>query len=79
MSDESPTLAVLIRVPSELEAAMIVSLLGDHGLDSVADGGFTAGFRAEAPGDVAVRVRREDLVAARQILADAKRGDLPQG
>lgn len=33
-------------------------------------GGYTAGFRAEAPGYVNVLVRQQDLVAAQRVLAE---------
>jgi len=62
----------LTRVTTEAEAAGIVTALAAHGIQATATGGFTAGFRAEAPGYVNVLVRHEDLSAAKQVLADLK-------
>ncbi|MAT70949.1 MAG: hypothetical protein CMJ58_15665 [Planctomycetaceae bacterium] len=72
MPDNSQELVVVKSVRDEMEAAMVVALLERIGVDAVADGGFTAGFRAEAPGEVAIRVRREDEAAARQALDGAE-------
>ena len=40
---------VLTSVPSEIEAAAIVSVLSERGIEAKATGGLTAGFKAEAP------------------------------
>ena len=63
---------VLTSVPSEIEAAAIVTALDSLGIQASATGGYTAGFRAEAPGEVAVTVRRADLDRARQALTKIK-------
>ena len=65
-SDNNPE--TLISVPNDLEAAMIVSVLAAHDVDATTSGGFTAGFRAEAPGEVQVLVRHRDLSKAREAL-----------
>jgi hypothetical protein len=59
----------LISVPSELEAGAIVVALADRGIEATLTGDFTAGFRAEAPGEVHVMVRHKDLNLAKQALA----------
>jgi hypothetical protein len=64
---------VLTRVPSDVEAAAIVTALAARGIKASTTGGFTAGFRAEAPGDVSVIVRHEDLDRAKQVLAGFER------
>ena len=69
MPEESSTLEVLARVPTEAEASLIVQTLADRGISAKAIGGFTSGFKAEAPGDVSVLVRRGDLRRAESILA----------
>lgn len=76
MLDDSPSdqLAELMRVPNEMEAAIVVNALSDNGIQATATGGFTSGFKAEAPGDVQIYVRQGDLRAARQIL-DQLRGE----
>lgn len=58
----------LVSVPNEFEAAMIVSALASHEIDASTSGSFTAGFRAEAPGDVEVLVRHRDLQRAQTVL-----------
>lgn len=62
----------LMRVPNDMQAAIIVNALANHGIHATATGGFIAGLRAEAPGDVQIYVRREDLETARQILAELR-------
>ena len=45
-----------------------VAALEDAGISANAQGGLTAGFRAEAPGGVRVMVRRADVERAREVL-----------
>jgi hypothetical protein len=59
---------VLTAVPNEALAAMIVAALGHEGIMAHAQGSLTSGFRAEAPGNVQVLVRRADLDRARALL-----------
>ncbi|MGI9429231.1 MAG: hypothetical protein ACR2NM_11280 [Bythopirellula sp.] len=79
MTDADNTPETLVSVPNDLEAAMIVSTLAAHGVDATTSGEFTAGFRAEAPGDVKVLVRRSDLEQARhaldRVVADTSAAD----
>lgn len=70
MHSPGNTPETLVSVPSDLEAAMIVSALAAHDVDATTSGGFTAGFRAEAPGEVSVLVRRTDLERARCVLSE---------
>lgn len=56
-------------VPSELEAAAIITALANHGIEASTTGDYTSGFRAEAPGWVKVVVKYRDLKQADQILA----------
>jgi hypothetical protein len=60
----------LLSVRTEIEAAAIVTALAGHDIGAFAVGGYTAGFRAEAPGDVRVMVKHADLDRARQALAE---------
>ena len=60
----------LISTPDEPQAAMIVAALKDRGIDAVAQGGLTSGFRTETVGEVQVMVWREDLETARRALDD---------
>lgn len=61
-------LVTVAEFTSEEEAAILVSRLHDAGIRAVATGGFTAAFRAEAPGMVQVQTIDADEPAARRIL-----------
>ena len=65
---ESPE--TLLSVANEIEAAAIVGYLEQCGIKAFAAGGYTAGFKAEAPGDVKILVRQADLDRARQAMAE---------
>ena len=52
---------------------MIVNALADRGIRAEAVGGFTAGFKAEAPGEVSVVVGQADAARARKALAEIRR------
>lgn len=51
---------------------MLVSYLAGQGIDATTAGEYTAGFRAEAPGDVQVLVRHADLEKALLALESLK-------
>ncbi len=61
---------VLTSVCTDVEAAAIVGALAALGIEASAIGGYTAGFRAEAPGRVNVIVKHADLGRARTALAE---------
>ena len=61
---------VLVSVPSDVEAAAIVAALAARGVQASTTGGYTAGFRAEAPGQISVVVRRADLDQAKRSLVE---------
>ncbi len=73
MNLDDENLSVLTTVPGEFEASAIVSALEAEGIRAQAVGGFTAGFKAEAPGGASVMVLEADLVRAKQILADLQK------
>ncbi|MEZ6066774.1 MAG: DUF2007 domain-containing protein [Planctomycetaceae bacterium] len=78
MSDLDSSEFVIIRsVPHEVEAAMIVAALEQIGVPARMAGGVISGFRAEAPGEVEVLVRREYADAARTLLQEIDGGDGP--
>ncbi|WP_182864934.1 putative signal transducing protein [Rhodopirellula sp. JC639] len=56
----------------ELSASVVVSVLEDAGIRAVATGGFTSGFRAEAPGMVKIKTFEQDADRARQVIAEIK-------
>lgn len=72
MSNDPDSPKVLESFSHDLEAAALVALLQDHGIMATTTGGYTAGFRAEAPGMVHVMVRSRDLSRARQVWAEIK-------
>lgn len=70
MSRPFDRLEVLHRTPNEVEAEVIAGVLNDHGIQATTSGGYTSGFRAEAPGDVGVLVAADDLPHARELLVN---------
>ena len=72
MSSDPQSPEVLISVASDIEAATIVAALAAYNIQATTAGGYTAGFRAEAPGDVHVVVRHEDLIKAKSALAEIR-------
>ena len=70
MSSDPNNPEVVTSVQNEIEASGIVASLADHGIQATTTGGFTAGFRAEAPGEVQIVVKSEDLARAKQLLAE---------
>lgn len=70
MSGTHENLVTVAERSTEAEASILVSVLNDEGIRAVATGGFTAGFRAEAPGWVAVKTLESDAERARQIIAE---------
>ncbi len=74
MSKRPDDLDVLTAVATEVEAAMIVDALKDEGIAASAEGGLTAGLRAEVPGEVRVVVRHEDVDKAKNVLVEFEKG-----
>ena len=70
LNDEK--LVTVAERDGEAGAAVLVSVLADAGIRAVAVGGFTAGFRAEAPGVVRVKTLGSDAERAREVLAELK-------
>jgi Putative prokaryotic signal transducing protein len=70
MTHRPDRLEPLTSTPNEPQAAMIVSVLRERGIKAVAEGGLTAGFRAETIGEVRIMVWQEDLERARLALAE---------
>ncbi len=56
----------------ESAALILVSILEDAGIRAIATGGFTAGFRAEAPGVVKVQTFEVDAERARQVISEIR-------
>jgi hypothetical protein len=68
MDLDAENLLTLTTVTNDFEASAIVSALEAEGIRARAVGGYTAGFRAEAPGGVSVIVAEPDLARAKQVL-----------
>ena len=64
---------VLVSVPSDVEAAAIVAALATRGVQASTTGDYTAGFRAEAPGQISVVVRCADLEQAKLTLVEIEK------
>ena len=62
----------LLSVPTEVEAAALVTALAEYDVKALAVGGYTSGFKAEAPGCVAVVVKHADLDRAKQVLTNIR-------
>ncbi len=77
MSEDSEDLLILISVPTEIEAAAIVAALAQDDIRAVATGGLTSGFKAEAPGEVQVLVKRADAERAQQTLQEIRSAKNP--
>ena len=64
------TVVAVTTAASEIEAAIIVTALEEQGFKAQMSGQLTSGFRAEAPGEVRVLVRRGDLQRAEETLRE---------
>jgi hypothetical protein len=72
MDSDAENLQTLTVVTNDFEASAIVSALEAEGIRARAVGGYTAGFRAEAPGGVSVIVAEADLDRAKVVLKDLR-------
>lgn len=72
MNNPTDHIAELVSLPTEAQAMIVVGALDNEGIKSTAVGGYTAGFKAEAPGWVKVMVAEEDLPVAQNTLAKLK-------
>jgi hypothetical protein len=63
---------VLLSVSSEIEAAAIVTALAEYDIKAISVGGYTSGFKAEAPGVVAIVVKLADFDRAKQALTEIR-------
>jgi hypothetical protein len=69
---DDATLVTVAQRSNEVAASILVAALTDAGIRAVATGGFTAGFRAEAPGVVRVQTLERDADRARKIIDELK-------
>lgn len=77
MADESiQEPEVLVSVPTEAEAGIVIAALDEEGIRAEAVGGYTAAFVTAVPGTVQVLVHRDDLARAQQILDELRQVDV---
>lgn len=65
-------LVVVARRANEIAAAVVVDCLTEAGIRSTAVGGYVAGFRAEAPGEVEIKTMQFDADRARKVIAELR-------
>lgn len=70
LNDEK--LVTVAERSTEVAAKILVTVLADEGIKAVATGGWTAGFRAEAPGVVRVQTLENDAERAKKIISELK-------
>jgi hypothetical protein len=73
MTNDPNSPCTLMSAANEIEAAGIVTALAAYDIEASTVGGFTAGFKAEAPGGVQVVVRRADLDRAQSALTEIRK------
>jgi hypothetical protein len=73
MADDPSRPCVLMSAANDVEAAAIVTALASYDVRASTTGSFTAGLKAEAPGDVQVIVRQCDLDRAKLALGEIRR------
>ncbi|MEM1356000.1 MAG: DUF2007 domain-containing protein [Planctomycetota bacterium] len=70
MDENDDKVVTLVFLPTEIEATALAQELTRAGIEAQASGLLTAGFRAEAPGQVKVLVHERDLARAKELLDD---------
>lgn len=68
MAADSDKWRIVAVATSEAEGAMIVAALESEDIEAYLEGGMTASFRAEAPGQARVLVREEDVAHATEVV-----------
>lgn len=74
-NNETDELTTLAYVPTEGEAAPIVEALIAAGIAATMTGGFTAGFIAEAPGDISIKIFERDRATAEIVIRKFELGN----
>ena len=74
-ADSDPTSPTTVATrPDALQAAPLISMLQENGINGVATGSHTSGFQVEIAAEVKVVVSKRDAAKAREILGDAVNG-----
>ena len=71
--DEPASFETLVSASGEVEAAVIVGVLKENGIEARAIGGYTSGFQTGVPSEVCVLVAEDDLSRARELLGEIRR------
>ncbi len=71
MNNSGP--AVLASFANEFKAEIVANALRERGIEVTTSGDFVSGFKAEAPGDVRVLVKEEELERARSLLVEVRK------
>ncbi len=71
-ASDNESLVTVAERADEMSATILVSVLEDAGIKAVATGGFTSGFRAEAPGMVKVQTFEKDAERAKQVISEIR-------
>ena len=71
-SNVGETPVAIYSAAHEAEAAIVANALSNAGIESTTHGDFSAGFRAEAPGEVRILIHKNDVAAAKAVLEDIK-------
>ncbi len=74
MPDDPTQPVMLMEVPTEAQAAIIVAALAERSIEAQMTGGLTSGMRAETPGQVHILVRSEDAERARDAIREIEDG-----
>jgi hypothetical protein len=75
MSSDPNSPCELLSVANEIEAGDLITALAAYDIEAFTVGGFTSGFKAEAPGNVQILVRRSDLDRAQAALAEIQQDE----
>jgi len=71
MTEHPEHIVRLISTPTEMEAGIMMAALEAAGIKATMTGAATAGFRAEAPGEVQILVAEADVARARRVLDES--------
>ncbi len=70
--DEPASFETLVSAAGEVEAAVIVGVLKENGIEARAASGSTSGFQMGVAGEVCVLVAEDDLSRARELLGEIR-------
>lgn len=74
MTSDPEHLETLLTVPTEVEAAAVITALAEYDTEAIAVGGYMSDFKVGIPANVAVVVKRRDLDRAKRALTEIRAG-----